>query len=58
LNLVPFRHRRPATGRYEQRIRRGSMATLPIRGAAALAIAAGLIVGTGWAFGGPLEPGW
>jgi sulfoxide reductase heme-binding subunit YedZ len=41
-----------------QRIRRGSMATLPIRAAAALAIAAGLVVGTGWAFGGPLEPGW
>lgn len=41
-----------------QRIRRGALATLPIRAAAAVAIAVGLVVGTGWAFSGPLQAGW
>lgn len=41
-----------------ERIRKGPLATLPIRAAAAVAAAAGLIAGSAWAFGGPLEPGW
>lgn len=41
-----------------QRLRRGPLVTLPIRAAAAAAIAAGLVVGGGWAFSGPLQPGW
>jgi sulfoxide reductase heme-binding subunit YedZ len=41
-----------------QRLRRGSLITLPIRVAAAAAVAAGLVVGTGWAFSGPLQQGW
>lgn len=41
-----------------QRIRRGELATLPIRAAAAVAVAVGLVVGTGWAFSGPLQAGW
>jgi sulfoxide reductase heme-binding subunit YedZ len=41
-----------------ERVRHGELATLPIRAAAALVTAAGLVVGTGWAFGGPLQTGW
>ncbi len=41
-----------------QRIRRGARATLPIRAAAAVAVAVGLVVGGGWAFSGPLQDGW
>lgn len=41
-----------------QRIRRGALATLPLRAAAAVAIVVGLVVGTGWAFSGPLQAGW
>jgi hypothetical protein len=41
-----------------QRIRRGERATLPIRAAAAVAVAVGLVVGGGWAFSGPLQDGW
>jgi sulfoxide reductase heme-binding subunit YedZ len=41
-----------------QRLRRGSLMTLPIRVAAAAAVAVGLVVLTGWAFHGPLQTGW
>lgn len=41
-----------------QRIREGRMATLPIRAAAALAVAAFLVFATGWAFGGPFKADW
>jgi methionine sulfoxide reductase heme-binding subunit len=41
-----------------ERVRRGELATLPIRAGAALVTAAGLVVGTAWAFGGPLQAGW
>jgi sulfoxide reductase heme-binding subunit YedZ len=41
-----------------QRIRRGALATLPIRAAAALAVALALIVGGDWAVTGPFQPGW
>ena len=41
-----------------ERVRSGELATLPIRAAAAVAVAAGLVVGTVWAFGGPLQDGW
>jgi sulfoxide reductase heme-binding subunit YedZ len=40
------------------RLREGQPATLPIRSAAAIAVAA-ILVGTGgWAFSGPFQPGW
>jgi sulfoxide reductase heme-binding subunit YedZ len=41
-----------------ERIRRGERATLPIRAAAAVAVAVGLVVGGGWAFSGPWQEGW
>jgi methionine sulfoxide reductase heme-binding subunit len=41
-----------------ERIRRGPLATLPIRAAAGAAAAVGLVVGGSWAFAGPLQPGW
>lgn len=41
-----------------ERIRRGSLATLPVRAGVAVVVLAGLVVGIGWAFGGPLEAGW
>jgi sulfoxide reductase heme-binding subunit YedZ len=41
-----------------ERIRRGPLVTLPIRAAAAAAVAVGLVVGGSWAFAGPLQPGW
>ncbi|HVC77466.1 MAG TPA: hypothetical protein VND96_13220 [Candidatus Micrarchaeaceae archaeon] len=40
------------------RLRRGALATLPIRFAAAAGIALLLAVGVGWAFSGPLALGW
>ncbi len=41
-----------------QRIREGHPATLPIRAAAAVAVAAILALGTSWAFDGPFQNGW
>jgi methionine sulfoxide reductase heme-binding subunit len=40
------------------RLNRGSSATLPIRAAAATAVGALIAAGAGWAFSGPLSPGW
>jgi|SRR5579864_678685 len=41
-----------------QRIREGRPATLPIRAAAALAVAAFLVLGTQWVFSGPFQANW
>lgn len=40
------------------RLREGRPATLPVRGAAALAVAAIFVGMGGWAFSGPFQPGW
>lgn len=40
------------------RLRRGSLATLPIRGAAVAGIGLFIATGSSWAFTGPLAPGW
>jgi hypothetical protein len=41
-----------------QRLRRGALTTLPIRAGAAIAIAAGLVIGCGWVFSGPFQANW
>src|SRR5579864_5655067 len=41
-----------------QRIREGRPATLPVRAAAAVAIAGFLVFATGWAFNGPFQADW
>lgn len=41
-----------------QRLREGRPATLPIRGAAAVGVAAFLVFGVLWAFAGPFRPDW
>jgi sulfoxide reductase heme-binding subunit YedZ len=40
------------------RLRRGPLATLPVRAAAVAAIALFVAAGSSWAFTGPLAPGW
>lgn len=40
------------------RLRRGTVATLPIRFAAGAVAGVSMVVGTGWAFGGPWAQGW
>ena len=40
------------------RVGRGRLVTLPIRAAAAIVVVAFVVVAGGWAFKGPLQPGW